>query len=79
MEGFGASAFATGGNLYVSTFNGNLQRLNVGEACWDQVQTLRDARFFHRMLPLLDHQLVFVGGANMGVGKFLEIETIDVE
>jgi N-acetylneuraminic acid mutarotase len=79
MDGFGASAFATGGNLYVSTFNGNLQRLNVSEARWDQVQNLRDARFFHRMLPLSDHQLVLVGGANMGVGKFLEIETVDVE
>jgi N-acetylneuraminic acid mutarotase len=79
MTGFGASAFATGGRLYVSTHDGELQRLSEDGAAWEIVQKLPTARFFHRMLPVNDHQFVVVGGANMGSGKFTDLELIDVE
>jgi hypothetical protein len=31
------------------------------------------------MLPVSDHQLIFVGGASMKVGKFSEVDLIPVD
>ncbi|MEO8497619.1 MAG: kelch repeat-containing protein [Planctomycetota bacterium] len=78
MDGFGASAFATGGQLYVSTYSGKLQRLAQDGKTWEVLQELERARFFHRMLPLSDTQLISVGGASMQTGKFEEVDVIDV-
>jgi N-acetylneuraminic acid mutarotase len=77
MEGFGASAFATGRKLYVSTLNGKLQRLDEDGKSWQVIRQLERARFFHRMLPFADGKLLSVGGANMQSGKFGEIDVID--
>ncbi|QGJ68960.1 N-acetylneuraminic acid mutarotase [Planctomycetales bacterium 10988] len=79
MEGFGSSAFAVGDKLYVSTYEGNLQRLSKDGKSWEIAKELENARFFHRMLPFSDSQLLTVGGANMSIGKFEEIEIIDVK
>mgnify|MGYP002622920914 FL=1 len=78
MTGFGASAFATGGRLYVSTIKGSLQRLSEDGQSWEMVGQTPTARFFHRLLPLDDDHLLVVGGANMGIGKFDEIEVLTV-
>ena len=78
MEGFGNSSFAVGNQLFVSTMKGNLQRLSADGSAWETVRKLDTARFFHRMLPV-NEQLLFVGGASMGVGKFDEVEVIDVK
>jgi len=79
LAGFGSSSFATGGELYVSTIEGKLFRLSENGQSWQRVGDLERARFFHRMLPVNDSQLLFVGGANMGIGKFEEVEVVDVE
>jgi N-acetylneuraminic acid mutarotase len=79
MTGFGSSAFATGGNLYVSTIKGNLQKLNKQGNKWEVVQQTPTARFFHRMLPLDDASFLMVGGANMGIGKFEKLEVVKVK
>jgi N-acetylneuraminic acid mutarotase len=79
MEGFGSSAFQTGGKLYVSTIKGNLLRLSADGGSWEQIATLKQPRFFHRMLPLSAHELVLVGGADMKTGKVLELETVHVD
>ena len=80
MTGFGASAFATGGDLYVSTIKGTLQRLSKDGSQWEMVGKTPTARFFHRMLPLDASHLVVVGGANMEIGgKFSEVEILSVE
>ena len=79
MEGFGCSAFATGGRLYASTIRGNLQRLSEDGQAWETERKLPTARFFHRMLPIAQGKFVIVGGANMGIGKFAELEVIEVE
>jgi N-acetylneuraminic acid mutarotase len=76
MAGFGSSAFATGGRLYVSTIEGDLQRLSEDGKEWEVVRQMPTARFFHRMLPLDDGHFVVVGGANMGIGKFAEVEVV---
>ena len=78
MAGFGASAFATGGSLYVTTVQGVLQRLSSAGRKWDVVSTDVTPRFFHRLLPLDDTHLIVVGGSNMNIGKFDEVEVIDV-
>lgn len=78
MEGFGASAFAANGKLYVSTYQGRLQVLQEEPARWTVTQTLQPARFFHRMVPSGD-QLLLVGGANMGSGKILSIEALTLK
>jgi N-acetylneuraminic acid mutarotase len=78
LAGFGSSAFAVGDGLYVSTIEGKLQRLSDDDSAWEPVRQLERARFFHRMLPLDDHRLVFVGGASMEVGKFEEVDVVDV-
>lgn len=76
MNGFGGSAFAVGGKLFVSTLKGDLQRLSEDGQSWTVVRKLDNARFFHRMLPLGDDQLLFVGGANMESGKFEQVEVL---
>jgi len=78
IVGFGCSAFATGGHLYVSTMNGELQRLADDGKSWEVVRKLDRPRFFHRMLPLNDHQLISVGGASMSTGKHAEIDVIEL-
>ena len=78
MEGFGCAAFAAAGRLYASTMSGKLLRLSVDGTSWEEFQQLETARFFHRMLPKSQHELVFLGGANMGIGKFQHIDVIEV-
>jgi len=78
MDGFGSSAFATGGRLYVSTYSGKLQRLSEDGESWEVLGQLDRARFFHRMLPLSPTQLIVVGGASMETGKFDQVDVIEV-
>ena len=75
MEGFGASAYAVDGQLFVSTYNGNIQVLDRDEKTWRIATQLEDDRFFHRML-LFDSHLLLVGGASMRSGKRLHFETV---
>lgn len=76
MTGFGASAFASGGRLYVSTIRGTLQRLSDDGRSWEMVGETPTPRFFHRMLALNDSQLLVVGGASMQEGKFDAVEIL---
>ncbi len=78
MDGFGSSSFATGGHLYVTTYSGSLQRLDAQGDSWESLCDLEHARFFHRLLPFGDHQLISVGGANMSTGKFEQLDLIEV-
>ncbi|MCA8990202.1 MAG: hypothetical protein KDA78_21320, partial [Planctomycetaceae bacterium] len=78
MTGFGTSAFAQAGALYVSAFDGTLQRLSAEETKWELIGQFENARFFHRMLPVGDQQLLILGGSNMSVGIFDEPELLDL-
>lgn len=79
MEGFGSSAFAAAGRLYVSTYSGTLLRLSEDGSEWEKVRKLRRDRFFHRMLPIAKDRLLMVGGASMSTGKFAEVDVIELE
>jgi len=76
MSGFGSSAFATGGHLYVSSMDGYVHRLNPSGDEWSTLIKTDPARFFHRMLPDGENQLLLIGGANMQMGKFTEIDLV---
>lgn len=76
MDGFGSSAFACGDSLYVTTISGSIQRLHGEGKAWEYLGQAAHPRFFHRMLPWNDEQLVLVGGASMQVGKILELEVL---
>lgn len=78
MTGFGASSFATGGQLYVTTVKGTLQKLSADGSKWNVVGRTPTPRFFHRLLPLDAKTLLVVGGANMSIGKFEAVETLTV-
>ncbi len=73
LAGFGASAFATGGQLYVSNVAGSLQRFDADADAWTVVARTPTARFFHRMLPVDDASFVIVGGSNMS-GRITAVE-----
>lgn len=77
MTGFGASAFATGERLYISTVDGSLQRLASDASQWEVVGQTSPARFFHRMLPTDDQRFVLIGGSNMR-GRIQAVDLITV-
>lgn len=79
MTGFGNAAFATGGQLYVTTIKGDLQRLSQDGSRWEIIQKTPTARFFHRMLPVDQQRLAIVGGASMATGKFEQVEILPVK
>ena len=79
MSGFGSSSFATGGHLYVTTMDGFVNQLSEDGKIWHTIAKTDRERFFHRMLPLSDHELLMIGGASMEVGKFSPIDLIEVK
>jgi hypothetical protein len=76
MNGFGAAAAEVDGRLIVTTEDGSIQRWDAEHERWEIIGCIPTGRFFHRMLPLPDHRVVLLGGANMDVGKFDEAEII---
>ncbi|WP_162006768.1 kelch repeat-containing protein [Roseimaritima sediminicola] len=79
MAGFGCWAQSLGGRLYVSTVEGTVQRLDEQAGRWEVVGTYYPGRFFHCMLPADEQTMLMVGGANMSIGRFTEIEKVVVE
>jgi hypothetical protein len=78
MDGFGSSAFGVAGGLFVTTSSGSIQRLGDDGKSWQFVGQLAHPRFFHRILPWHESNLVIVGGASMETGKTLELELLTV-
>lgn len=78
MDGFGSSSFSCGGRLFATTMSGSVQRLSNDDGAWEYVGQLEHPRFFHRLLPWRDSDLVLVGGADMTSGKIVELERVPV-
>ena len=78
MKAFGCSSVVTDNHLLVSTYDGEVYKLNADGKSWTQVHELLNGRFFHQMLPLTGQRFVMVGGAHMEVGKIFETETFQV-
>lgn len=75
-DGFGASAFAVGGRLYVTGIAGKLYRLSEDGEKWEAAGDMLHKRFFHRMLPMHDGNLLLVGGSDKKRGKVRELEIL---
>ena len=78
MNGFGVAAWPVHNELIATTIDGDIQRLGPESKDWELIGKTRDARFFHRLLPIASDRLVAIGGANMGKGKFAGIELITI-
>ncbi len=78
MDGFGAAAWSVHGQLTVTNIRGDIQVLSQDGRNWESLGSTRDARFFHRLMPLSDSTLLSIGGASMESGKFLEPELVPI-
>jgi N-acetylneuraminic acid mutarotase len=78
MTGFGCWAEPLGGSLYASTISGTVQRLSPDQKEWKIVGNYEPGRFFHCMLPWGEHQFVMVGGANMEIGRFTNLDLVNL-
>jgi len=91
--GFGVSAWNLDGDLYASGMEGTLYRLSTtgadrtstegtsagsASAEWTEVASLREPRFFHRLLPAGANGLIAVGGASPEEGHLKSIERINL-
>jgi len=76
MNGFGSSAYAADGNLFLSTMDGNVFRLSTEGKAWDKVGELKFARFFHRLLPDGQGAWLAVAGASHEYGHLDSIERV---
>ncbi len=76
MAGFGASGWSADGELIITTYEGDIQSYDAKSKSWKVLGKTADARFFHRLVPLTAQKLLAVGGANMEIGKFLELEVV---
>jgi N-acetylneuraminic acid mutarotase len=78
MAGFGTSAFAANGAIYVSNVSANVYRLDEPASAWVEAGQLKEKRLFHRMVATEDQQLVVVGGAEWLKGKASGVYTVHV-
>ena len=78
LTGFGSSAYEVNGKLVVSTYGGTVQELAADGKRWLVRGNLANERFFHRMLPISKAEVVLLGGASMEVGKFEEVELLNL-
>ena len=76
MAGFGSSCFNVGGKLIVSTYGGDVVQLSDAGDAWEKIYFLDPSRFFHRLLPISEKQFMLVGGANMEIGKFQDVQVL---
>ncbi|MCD0459418.1 Kelch repeat-containing protein [Roseiconus lacunae] len=78
MSGFGSSSFACSDHLFVTSMDGGLHVLANDGKSWETLTKTDPARFFHRMIPVSKKEMLMIGGANMEIGKFTEVQTIEV-
>jgi len=75
LKGFGNSACVVNGKLYVSGMSGVVWRLNDKGDGWEEAGTLAAPRFFHRLVPGANGQILAIGGEGEK-GKLNDIEII---
>ncbi len=76
MDGFGSSAFNTGGRIIVSTFSGQVLQLSEDGTAWEQLPKLETGRFFHRLVAIDQTRFAILGGTS-GASKETSVLVID--
>lgn len=74
-KGFGSSASVVDGGLYVSGMSGLVWRLSSEGDRWEQYARLATPRYFHRLTPGLEGQLLAIAGQG-SKGKLKDIEIV---
>lgn len=75
LKGFGSSATAQNGHLFWSGKKGEVYCLSSDGSSWKPVGTLRKPRFFHRLIPAGNAQLIAAGGDD-DEGKLNDLEVV---
>lgn len=78
MKSFGCSAVSVGQHLLVSTYDGNVYRLNDSGNEWNPIHHLGQGRFFHQLLPIGQQRFAVVGGSHMEAGSQQDVEIYEV-
>lgn len=79
MAGFGSSSFAIGNRLFASTYEGKVLELARDGKSWQTIKSFEEGRFFHRMVPMNQSNLLLISGANMSTGKYEDIIVVPVQ
>jgi len=79
MNGFGSSAYAADGKLYLSTMDGSVFRLSADGQSWETVGKLEIARFFHRLVPDGRGGWLAVAGASHEYGHLDSVERVKLD
>ena len=77
MDGFGTSAFNTGGRIIVATFSGQILQLSENGKQWEKIKEIKPGRFFHRLVALNDEQFLILGGTSPKSGKQSSVMILD--
>lgn len=78
LKGFGMSAYAVEDTVWSTGYDGKVFALRENEAQWiDTGIELAEPRFFHRLLPRNNDQLILLGGASKK-GHLKTMETLDL-
>ena len=78
MAGFGIAGCTARDRVLASPLSGKISALSADGKQWEEIAKLNPARFFHRLLPITDGQLVAVGGSNrQGHIRKLELVSLD--
>ncbi len=64
MAGFGMAACNANGKLLASPLSGKVHLLSTDLQRWEDLTTLARPRFFHRLLPMPDGNVLAVGGSS---------------
>ncbi|MCX7665142.1 MAG: hypothetical protein N2112_06325 [Gemmataceae bacterium] len=75
--GFSPAAATVQGTIFLSTSDGNLQRLDLKKNSWEKMGESATKRMVHRLVPF-GKSLLLVGGANKS-GPIAAIETIEIQ
>jgi hypothetical protein len=74
-KGFGCSAIAQAGRIYVTAFQGDLLRLSTDGSTWEIVGRLEHPRMAHRLVTAGVTQLIALGGED-GEAKRPDLELL---
>jgi len=64
QNGFTPASAVSGDQLYLSTADGKVFRLGQKGEAWEEVASLKQPRFVHRLLPIDGGRVVALGGAS---------------
>jgi hypothetical protein len=76
FKGFGCSATAQNGRIYVTTMQGDLLRLSLDASRWEIVGRLEHPRIAHRLVTAGANQLIALGGENGEEDKLPDLELL---